>query len=72
MKINLATDNEVKFIDIMEGEIFKFLDSFYIKTQYEETEDGWINAVDLEDGALCGFDGEEKVFCYPNANINLM
>lgn len=72
MKINPTANNEMLFRDVIEGEVFKFNNSFYIKTEFKRIEDGWINAINLDDGSLCGFDGDRKVFCYPNASINLV
>lgn len=53
----------VRFIDIPQGECFRDEGaSIYMKTEAQEDEsNGYINAVDLEDGTFTYFDAGEQV-----------
>lgn len=70
MKIIKEDKATVKFVEIDNGGVFSYRGIFYIKIEGIVDCDGEaVNAVDLSDGEVTSFEGNNIVTSYPNAAL---
>lgn len=72
MKVN-EVGTETVFENVDEGTVFWHCGAFYMRTrQFYSEEEGFLNAVNIENGILVRVYDNDAVSVYKNANMNLV